>query len=382
MRHHLQNNSYKFVIEPERFNKYSDKKFLAYCLGATMYMPGTKDFTKKILECSIPGLTSIVLDFEDACQEEVIKQAEDNVLNLLETVSAALLEGSISEDSVPLIFCRVRSIEQFREFSLRLKKKHMRALAGINFPKFDSSNGAQYCEILRELNERYGEIVYGMPILESASIAYKESRSSELLAIRDITEANRDLILHIRVGGTDLSGIFGVRRGVDYTIYDITTVRSCLMDILNVFGRNNDYVVSGSVWEYFRANKAMKFKDIPVVNVENVLVKRIPIFNNEVDGLLREVILDKANGFVGKTVIHPTHVHFVNALEAVTREEYEDAKQILETGSGVVKSVVSNKMNEISPHHNWAEKVYMRARAYGVIENESEYFKLFFDGED
>ncbi|QOS67611.1 HpcH/HpaI aldolase/citrate lyase family protein [Eggerthella guodeyinii] len=381
MRHHQHNENYNFVVSPESFNKYSEKKFLAYCLGATMYMPGTKDFTRKILDRDMPGLTSIVLDFEDACRAEDVEDAEANVLHLLSEVSAELDKDAISYDSVPLVFCRVRSPEQFERFSKQLDGRHVRALAGINFPKFDTTNGNDYCRILRELNDRCGEIVYGMPILESERIAFKESRIDELLGIRRIVDENSDLILHIRVGGTDFSGCFGVRRGMDYTIYDIMTVRACLMDIMNVFGRNNDYVVSGPVWEYFRASGRMKFEDIPAVNVDNLLVKRTPIFNNEVDGLLREVILDKANGFVGKTVIHPTHVKFVNALEAVTREEYEDAAQILEASSGVLKSAESNKMNEIGPHHNWAEKVLYRARAYGVVENESEYLKLFFDGE-
>ncbi len=34
-------------------------------------------------------------------------------------------------------------------------------------------------------------------------------------------------------------------------------------------------------------------------------------------------------------------------------------------------------MNEIRPHTNWATKIFMRARAFGVIENQSEYVKLF-----
>ena len=107
-------------------------------------------------------------------------------------------------------------------------------------------------------------------------------------------------------------------------------------------------------------------------------MRRKPIVNNEIDGLLREVILDKANGFVGRTVIHPTHVKFVNALLAVTKEEYDDAMMILhhEEG-GVVKGAGNNKMNEIKPHYNWAQKIYMRSRAFGVIENEGAYIKLF-----
>ena len=44
MRHHLYNPDFKFVVEPEVFDKYTDRELLQYCLGATMYMPGTKDF--------------------------------------------------------------------------------------------------------------------------------------------------------------------------------------------------------------------------------------------------------------------------------------------------------------------------------------------------
>ena len=87
-------------------------------------------------------------------------------------------------------------------------------------------------------------------------------------------------------------------------------------------------------------------------------------------------MLDKANGFIGKTIIHPTHLNFVNGMLAITEEEYNDACMILNTSGGVVKGTGGNKMNEIGPHKSWAEKLYMRAQAYGVIKNESEYLKL------
>ncbi len=64
-------------------------------------------------------------------------------------------------------------------------------------------------------------------------------------------------------------------------------------------------------------------------------------------------------------------------MQAVTREEYEDAQQILDTSGGVIKSTKANKMNEINPHHGWAKKIYNKALAYGVIESEDDYFKLF-----
>lgn len=377
MKHHKYNPNFSFVVEPMEFNKYTDRETLQYCLGATMYMPGTKDFTEKIMTGAMAGLTAMVLCFEDACPESEVPKAEENAFRLLTTLSEALENHTITYQDIPLIFCRVRSVEQFEHFASRLTPKQCKVLAGFNFPKFNCRDGEVYFHYLRRLNQNLGEILYGLPIIEDSDVAFKETRMEALLGIKRVLDEYRDLVLQVRVGATDFSSYFGVRRGVDYSIYDILTVRECLSDILNVFSRENDYVVSGPVWEYFRASKSMMFQELPKYGIEDCLLKRIPIFNDEVDGLLREVILDKANGFVGRTVIHPTHIKFVNAMQAVTREEYEDAMQILSTEDGVIKSHNANKMNEIRPHMNWAHKISMRAKAYGVIENESSYIQLF-----
>lgn len=378
MRHHKYNPNFEFVVKPEEFNKYSDKELLQYCLGATMYMPGTKDFSEKILNNSMPGLTSMVFCFEDACPADQVEEAEKNVIHVLDVLATALENGTLTYDNLPLIFCRVRSQEQFIRFAEQLTKHHVKALTGINFPKFNAQNGDVYMFYLNQLNKKFGEIIYGMPIIEDPEVAFKETRLVELTEIKKILDKYKDIVLQVRVGATDFSSCFGVRRGVDYSIYDILTVREILSDIINIFGRNNEYVISGPVWEYFRASKQMMFDDLPSYDVEDCLLKRIPIVNSEIDGLLREVVLDKANGFVGRTVIHPSHVQYVNAMQAVTKEEYTDAVNILGNDKGgVFKGESGNKMNEVKPHTNWAKKIYMRSRAYGVIENESSYIKLF-----
>ena len=377
MRHHLYNPDFQFVVEPENFDKYTERELLQYCLGATMYMPGTKDFAPKILNRAMPGLTTIVLCFEDACPEDKVPEAEENVHKLLDTVTTAVETGELASTDVPLIFVRIRNLAQFKHFAEGLTKHQVRSLCGINFPKFNAENGYEYYAYLKDLNERFGEVLYGMPIIEDPEVAYKETRMAELVGIKKILDKYHDLVLQVRVGGTDFSSVFGVRRGVDYSLYDIMTVRECLSDIINVCGRNNDYVISGPVWEYFRAPKEMMFEELPKHGLEDYLMRRKPLVNNEIDGLLREVILDKANGFIGRTVIHPTHVKFVNAMMAVTKEEYDDACQILGTAGGVVKGSGGNKMNEIKPHTNWAKKIITRAKAFGVIENEGAYIKLF-----
>ncbi len=378
MRHQRYNPNYEFVVKPESFNKYTDRELLQYCLGATMYMPGTKDFLSKILNRAMPGLTTMVFCFEDACPESDVPAAEENVLRTLDAITTAVENGELDADDVPLIFCRVRNQAQFEHFAERLTPHMAKSLTGINFPKFNSENGDAYFACLKQLSTRLGEILYGMPIIEDPRVAFIESRMQELMSIRAILNKYYDLVLQVRVGGTDFSSCFGVRRGVDYSIYDIMTVRQCLSDILNIFSRNNDFVVAGPVWEYFRASKEMMFDELPKHTLDDYLMKRKPLVNHEIDGLLREVILDKANGFVGRTVIHPSHIKFVNGLQAVTREEYEDAEQILGSSEGGVhKGQSANKMNEVKPHTNWANKVMMRARAFGVIENENSYLRLF-----
>lgn len=375
MRHHQYNPDYNFVKAPVDFNKYTDRSLLQYCLGATMYMPGTKDFAQAVIDKKYPGLTSMVMCFEDACPEEDVPAAELNSIHVLETLKEAEDCGKLKYEDIPLLFFRVRSPEQFMHFSAMLKKEHTRYITGFNFPKFNGVNGGAYMNHLVELNNKFGEVIYGMPIIEDARVAYKETRLLELMAIKNICDCHKNLILNIRVGGTDFSSCFGVRRGINSTIYDIMTVANSLMDILNVFTRNNDYTVSGPVWEYFRVNKRMKFEDLPKIDIQDTLLKRTPVVNDAVDGLMRELILDQANGFMGKTCIHPTHLNFINGMLAVTNDEYNDAYQILHTSGGVIKG--SKGMNEIKPHTNWATKVLMRAEAYGVIENEKEYIKLF-----
>ena len=157
----------------------------------------------------------------------------------------------------------------------------------------------------------------------------------QLLGIKRILDRYKALVLNVRVGATDFSSCFGARRDVEYTIYDIMTVSDILLDILNIFTRRGDYVVSGPVWEYFKINKSLRFQELPKVNLQESLLRREPLVGAEVDGLLRELIIDKANGFIGKTIIHPTHINYVNGFLTVTREEYEDALQVLNTSGGV-----------------------------------------------
>lgn len=375
MRHHSYNTQFKFVREPENFNKFTDREFLQYCLGGTLYMPGTKDIRDKVMKHQL-DVTSFVMDMEDACAEEKLGEAADNILSTMDFFADKIEEGELTIDDIPLIFIRVRNVDQFRDFASRMTKRQAHILTGFNFPKFCSANALEYLYVLDDTRKRLGELLYGMPILEGKEVAYREGRARELLLVYNILRPYRQMILNVRVGGTDMSSIFGVRRDINTSIYDIITVRDALSDILNLFIRNGEYVVSGAVWEYFLAYKEDDINDLIKQNFYHTLLRGKTVVNEAIDGLLHEVVLDKANGFVGKTIIHPSHVRFVNAMFAVVEEEYLDAKQILDTSGGVIKSAKGNKMNEINPHRNWAHKIMSRARAYGVVKTENSILDL------
>jgi citrate lyase beta subunit len=375
MRHHSYNTGFNFVKAPVEFNKYTDRDTLQYCLGATLYMPGTKDIKEKVLHHQL-DVTSLVMCCEDAIKEEDLPIAEQNILDHMDFFADKIAAGELTHDDIPLIFVRVRNPEQFERFASRMTVKQASVLTGFNFPKFSSKNALHVLQTLVKVNNRLGVVLYGMPILEGPEVAFRELRGQELLLLRNILEPYRDLILNIRVGGTDMSSLFGVRRGINSTVYDIMPVRDALSDVLNFFNRYNDYCVSAAVWEYFRAYKDDDINDVIKRNFHNALIKGQEIVNPAIDGLMKEVLIDRANGFVGKTIIHPTHARFVNAMFTVVEEEYNDAVQILNTSGGVVKSAHGDKMNEIGPHRRWAEKIFKRAAVYGVVKNEDSVLSL------
>lgn len=369
-----------FEIAPEPFNKNSERDMLAYAVGATMYMPSYQDIIGKLLNKEFKGLTSMVMCFEDAIREEDVERGEINVKETLSELANAVERGAITIDELPLIFVRVRSTEQFSNFVSSLTAAEADMLSGFTFPKFSARNGACYLGQMLKFQKQFKTIFYGMPILESPEIMYKETRMKELLQIKEILGHFRHSILNVRVGGTDFSSLYGIRRGIDNTMYDIMVVADALKDIINVLMRSDDgFVISAPVWEYFSNQRVLKpqVRKTPF-HTKNKDEMRQEIIDKAIDGLIREVLADRANGFCGKTVIHPSQCNYVNALHAVTKEAYDDAMNIVHAaGGGVIKSSSGNKMNEMNPHMNWAKKTLLKARMFGVIKENDGYVDLF-----
>ncbi|MFC5733034.1 HpcH/HpaI aldolase/citrate lyase family protein [Cytobacillus gottheilii] len=374
-----------FYKQPVDFNKRSDKDQLAYALGATLYMPATRpNIHQDLLSKKHSGLTSMVICLEDAIGDWEVERAEKLVVEELLRLQEDMKKGFIQEDDLPLLFIRIRSYEQLLRL-INQAEQALSLLTGIVIPKFNPVNGTEIINEIQMLHQRENFKLYVMPILETREIIYKETRLDELLKIKAVLDEFSDYVLNVRIGATDFCGLFGIRRNTDTTIYDIAIMRDCITDILNVFSRSDSpYLVSGPVWEHFSSKERRlkpQLRQTPFRQRygQKGLELRTDLIDQQMDGLIREVLMDISNGIIGKTIIHPTHIKAVQALNTVSCEEYLDAKMILEQADGqkgVLKSSYSNKMNEIKPHYYWAEKTIKKSLIYGVLHEDYTYIDI------
>lgn len=341
--HYVTDNSI-FYKEPEKFSLNSDKELLSHALGAALYVPAArKDLMKDILSTDA---CTVVLCLEDSVPNNLVQEAEDNVVNFLKQIEAETIKNNNFSDSLPLIFIRVRDENQLKRL---IEKSSLKELCGFVLPKFNIEEGKSCLQLIEEYNKLNNRTLYVMPIMETPKIIHKETRIKELLDVKCLLDEYKSLILNVRVGGTDLSGLYSLRRSKEFTIYDITVVRDCISDIINVFKRDG-YVISAPVNEYY----------------------------GEGSVIVKETLLDKANGLVGKTVIHPKQIRTINALMVVSKEEYMDAEAILKSESdGVIRSGYSNKMNEVKTHYKWAKEIKILSRIMGVLNDGRDYKDLF-----
>lgn len=374
-----------FYLEPSAFNRDTKIDLLSFCLGASLYMPATREnIADDIILKKHKGLTSLVICLEDAIGDKEILKAENCLFNTLKQLFMALESGLLTANDIPLIFVRVRSPEQMPHIA-QIAGASLSVLTGFVFPKFSVHNGRSYFMELLKINHSLKRTLYAMPILETEDIIFEERRTETLSGIRFLLEEYKTLILNIRIGATDFSSLFGIRRNYDITIYDIRVISDCISSIINCFTRmGSEYVVSGPVWEYFSTTERVLKPQMRVSPFKETygtqgIQVRSKMLDKYLDGLIHETLLDKANGLIGKTIIHPSHIVPVQSLYVVSHEEYLDASNILQKSDGelgVFKSEYSNKMNEVKPHLNWARKIINRSKIYGVFNEHQSFANL------
>ncbi|MFL2719988.1 MAG: HpcH/HpaI aldolase/citrate lyase family protein, partial [Gammaproteobacteria bacterium] len=95
----MRHNFSKHIVfhkNPVSFDKNSERELLQYCLGATLYMPSTRQIADKIIKNSIPELTSMVMCFEDAISLNDLPFGEANVIEELDNLDRAVKNKELS----------------------------------------------------------------------------------------------------------------------------------------------------------------------------------------------------------------------------------------------------------------------------------------------
>ncbi|MFH9888712.1 HpcH/HpaI aldolase/citrate lyase family protein [Streptomyces luteogriseus] len=370
-----------FHREPSAFTPDSPARLLAAALGATLYSPATRPrLADDVLKQAGRGVVSMVLCLEDSIDDADVGPGEENLVRQLTALD------ELPDADLPLLFIRVRTPGQIPDLARRLGPA-VRRLSGFVLPKFTEERGIPFLEALATAEAESGRRLFAMPVLESPELLYRESRVETLEGISRAIDKYRDRVLALRLGVTDFCSSYGLRRGPDMTAYDVQIVASVIADVVNMLGRadGTGFTVTGPVWEYFRVQERMfkpQLRQSPFLEVQAAELRE-KLIEHAMDGLLREISLDHANGLLGKTCIHPSHVLPVHALSVVSHEEFSDAQDILRPergGGGVLRSAYTNKMNEVKPHRAWAERTLLRAEVFGVANQDIGFVELLAAG--
>ncbi|TKG92290.1 citrate lyase subunit beta [Puteibacter caeruleilacunae] len=355
-----------FYIPPGDFDKYSEKGLLEHALGALLYYPATRGGLIKFIQSNV-NIKAIVFCLEDAIGDNQVAMAQKKLLSQLKELRQLCDSEVIT--NLPLLFIRVRSPEHLQEIGCEFAEI-LDLITGFIFPKFDTKVADLYFSNFKNIRQGCSTPLYACPILEGSEIIEREQRIVSLQKLKKVFDNNREDILNIRIGLTDLLGLYRMRRNVNHTIYDVLIMKDFIGDIVNFFCRNEaSYVVSGGVWEFF-PEKEFRKSNNALELLKHPSQKK----------LLEEVRLDMVNGLWGKTAIHPSQLVPIQSNHVISYEDYQDALAIISDQGflhGVLSSQFANKMNEYKPHQYWAEKVLKRARLFGVFNEDQSYESLF-----
>lgn len=343
-----------FYKNPINLDKVNDFDMLKYSLGAFLYIPAIQEkMLDNVLNRKIKDLSAFAICLEDSVGDTGEEEAINNLRSFLEKLDKRINDGLIEKENLPFIFIRPKNEACLRIIS-KIIKKYEHLIMGIVIPKATAERVDVFVGIL---DNNYLENMYILPIIESPEFIQSQLKNEAFTKMSFVINKHHDRILNIRIGVTDILGHYGIRREKVLSIYDSVIYKMFVSDIVGYL-QDLDIPISGGVSEFFDTSK------------EDVL-----------NSFEREMLLDRFNGLIGKTVIHPNQLTLVQLFSVVSYEDYMDAKSILENTEnkfGALKSSNSDRMNEVKPHTKWARKIDTLASIYGVY-NKGVSFRTALD---
>lgn len=282
-------------------------------IGGTLFIPANHKNLEPILSRKkYPQLRSLVIDFEDGLDEQELQNAYSKVSSALETCS----------DKSPFVFVRPRDENHLQSL---LEIENIESIDGFVLPKFSLTNGVKYIQTLERTD------FYIMPSIEGEELF----NVNKLQQLKEIILTHKHKILLVRFGLEDMLRQLSMRRDCKESVFDFAAGNAILGNFIAIF-KSAGFAISGGVY---------------------------PCYTDE-EGFTNDVLRDLKEGLFGKTIIHPSQIEPLNELYKVTKQEFDEAQEILQSTKVVFAQ--NEKMAEQKTMSNHSELILKRAEVYGI----------------
>lgn len=202
-----------FSRQCEPFYKTTDRDALRIAVGGLLYIPGVNQtIAHIIIRGKVQGLSSMAICLEDSVGDQERENAVENTGRQLEQLDRAAGDGILPRDCLPLLFVRVKDADMLERMA-DLFVRYSTVLTGVILPKVCRADLERYLKLVSDINSRSKDPFYAMPILESEELMLCGDRIGLLRELKAVTDRHYGRILNMRVGATDLCGLYGIRRG-------------------------------------------------------------------------------------------------------------------------------------------------------------------------
>ncbi len=284
-------------------------------LGATLFIPAShKRLEEIVCQNKYPHLKSLVIDFEDGLEESHFEAAMQNINNILANITTNSL----------LTFIRAKNTQHLSEL---LQLSHIDNITGFVLAKFSLNNAETYLSLLSSTNHVI------MPSIEGEELFNHQ----KLYALKKIIMTNKHKILLVRFGLEDMLRQLSLRRECDESVFDLSAPASVLGNFIATF-KSAGFPVSGGVYPCYR----------------------------DKDGFVKDVKRDMREGLFSKTIIHPSQIALINEVYKVSKKEYEEALEIINSKKKVFS--LNEKMAESLTMSSYSYLLLARAKIYGVLD--------------
>jgi len=284
-------------------------------LGATFFVPATHKNLKDIINIKkYPQLKSIVIDTEDGINNTELTKA----LQIIQTLLINFTPNNL------LIFIRPRNPSTLKAL---LSFKNISTIDGFVLPKFSLKNANEYLRLVK--NKPY----YIMPSIEDSDLF----DSSKLIELKNLLQESQTNVMLVRFGLEDMLRQLTLTRKCSQSLFDLCATSSVIGQFIGIF-KSAGFAISGGVYPCFKDNI----------------------------GFEKDALRDLQEGLFSKTVIHPNQIQPLHELYKVSKQEYNDALEIIQSKKAVFNQ--HGKMAETSTQTIYSQYIIKRAEIYGLKE--------------